>query len=556
METDYNWRTLLEKDRQFKEIFLTKNNDQEKEKQSKIEAVFEQRAKHIERLGQQLHSGIFTDKLWVLEANLKKLGQKSEIYSKIEDYGNLYEQLLEFDRKMSCLEHLLESCTQQQHCVPLDTLVPLEESDLLEAKIFRQVQQTVQNGDVEGLRQVIDDKTMPDSGKEFLLHYRRFEHGWSVIHSAASGGHIGMIEFLIELAGGDRLEMLMLESKVNGDKPIHVAIEHRKERCALEMLDIEPQLATNGTITNDDGFNLLQLAARFNLPNLAGKLISKYKMDRDLGSDESKTPPLVIAGQNGSLETLMILLNQGANIAKVRASDRLSVLHAACKSGHFEIVEKIVTMEPQSLSWKDGNGRLPIYYSIESHSANGQHDQIVEFLISKSKLTQLIPVVVWVVHFGRLTALELLYQRKVIERGEWIGLLYTAVERKHAAVADFIMNFIATDEQSLKVLRHCSLLHLASANGLLEVVKRLVQDFNVDVGAKAAHGETALMQAVKHDRYKVAEFLLSCGAPVDVCDNSGRNLMQLADEIASNAMVEMLSKAKGNTHLVRQLFHH
>ena len=71
-------------------------------------------------------------------------------------------------------------------------------------------------------------------------------------------------------------------------------------------------------------------------------------------------------------------------------------------------------------------------------------------------------------------------------------------------------------------------LHLASANGFIEVVKYLVDELHCDVNAKNKSLSTPLTWAAFNGQKKVVEFLLEKGADFDLKNNNGKKPSQLA----------------------------
>ena len=71
-------------------------------------------------------------------------------------------------------------------------------------------------------------------------------------------------------------------------------------------------------------------------------------------------------------------------------------------------------------------------------------------------------------------------------------------------------------------------LHLASANGFIEVVKYLVNELHCDVNAKNKSLSTPLSWAAFNGQKKVVEFLLEKGADFDIKNKNGKKPSELA----------------------------
>ena len=71
-------------------------------------------------------------------------------------------------------------------------------------------------------------------------------------------------------------------------------------------------------------------------------------------------------------------------------------------------------------------------------------------------------------------------------------------------------------------------LHLASANGFIEVVKYLVNELHCDINAKNKSLSTPLSWAAFNGHKSVVEFLLEKGADFDVKNVNGKKPSELA----------------------------
>ena len=71
-------------------------------------------------------------------------------------------------------------------------------------------------------------------------------------------------------------------------------------------------------------------------------------------------------------------------------------------------------------------------------------------------------------------------------------------------------------------------LHLASANGFIEVVKYLVDELHCDINAKNKSLSTPLTWAAFNGQKKVVEFLLEKGVDFDVKNSNGKKPSELA----------------------------
>ena len=94
-------------------------------------------------------------------------------------------------------------------------------------------------------------------------------------------------------------------------------------------------------------------------------------------------------------------------------------------------------------------------------------------------------------------------------------------------------------------------LHLASANGQIEIVKFLLHN-GADIDCKTYSGTTALHVAIQHGQYKMAKFLIANGAEVNLTTSKGETALYFAVMTDCDKMVQLLLQNDADPAMGRQ----
>jgi ankyrin repeat protein len=105
---------------------------------------------------------------------------------------------------------------------------------------------------------------------------------------------------------------------------------------------------------------------------------------------------------------------------------------------------------------------------------------------------------------------------------------------------------------TLKDSNEKTLLHLCAPNNM-ELVKKLVTEYGIDVNAKDGDGRTPLYSFMRgtvtlQDEEipeKIVEFLMSKGADINVVDNKGKTLLHAATDTDNDRMIRFLIEKVG-----------
>lgn len=158
--------------------------------------------------------------------------------------------------------------------------------------------------------------------------------------------------------------------------PLHVAILNRKIETVRELVQI-PELLE---IADEDGRKPIHYAARYgNLEML--KIFANY-LDLNV-TDQSLKTPLHYAAETGNKDTVMYLIQRGANI-KQQDNLGFNALHYAANSMNLELIKWIVENTDIDINQVDKKGRSALFNLIVDYEAGTeQKERIISYLIDK-----------------------------------------------------------------------------------------------------------------------------------------------------------------------------
>jgi len=236
--------------------------------------------------------------------------------------------------------------------------------------------------------------------------------------------------------------------------------------------------------------------------------ISSGKQIKERGNDMSQ---IISAAKIGDTNTILTLLNKGANVDEKDEYGETALMHAAY-NGHNKTVKLLVEYGAK-IDIKDNNNQTALHFA----ALNG-HKEIVDILINKG---------------ADINAKESNYGQTP---------LFLATKNGHEKIVLQLLNLkgIEVNEPGTTPL-------IAAANkGYIGIVKALLGKGS-DINAVDQDGKTALMHAANCGHIKLVELLLENGANINMKDGRGFDPFDFAIMGGHDEIAMLLKSRKGTS---------
>ncbi|XP_024871481.1 uncharacterized protein LOC112454357 isoform X3 [Temnothorax curvispinosus] len=393
--------------------------------------------------------------------------------------------------------------------------------------------------------------------------------GFTPLHVAAKGGHLELVNFLLQNkadvnarndmystplhgAASNCLEVvsaLILNGanvnarSISGITPLHCAVDYGHEKIVNILLEH----GANVNAVDIDNETPLILAAIYGHEEIV-KTLLKSKANANIANVASMTP-LHFAAQNGHLGIVVALLK---HIFDICAKDRNNItpLYCTAKSSHKEISELLIEKEAK-INAKTNNNVTPL-----CTAALKGHKNVIHLLIDKETEVNVknndgcTPL-----HLAALNdhkdIVKLLIESKKTEvdaiTDDGITPLHMAVVKGHKDIVDLLIKSKKA-EVDAKTYNGNTLLHLAATKGHKDIVDLLIEN-QAKVNATAKDDSTPLHLAALEGHKGIVDLLIKNKAKVDAKTNNGNTPLHLAAFNGHKDIVDLLIKnqAKVNT---------
>ncbi|XP_061189952.1 uncharacterized protein LOC133197762 [Saccostrea echinata] len=295
----------------------------------------------------------------------------------------------------------------------------------------------------------------------------------------------------------------------------------------------------------------------------------------NLNSADTFNPKLLfVASENGYIETVEQLVNQGADVS-IYNDDKITPLYLASQNGHMEIVQYLIEHGANvniydienvtPLSMASQNGHTEIVKHLIEHGANvnistdknvtpllkasqNGHMEIIQYLIEHGANVNIYNI-------KNVTPLYMASQnghteivKHLIEHGANVNIyniknvtpLYMASQNGHTEIVKHLIEHGAN--VNIYNIENVTPLSMASQNGHTEIVKHLIEH-GADVNISTDKNVTSLLKASQNGHMEIVQYLIEHGANVNIYNIENVTPLSMASQ-------------NGHTEIVKHLIEH
>ncbi|GCB25504.1 ankyrin-1 [Aspergillus awamori] len=346
---------------------------------------------------------------------------------------------------------------------------------------------------------------------------------------AADRGSIEMVRLLVECG------WYVNEVDVEGRTPIHCAAENGHDPVVQVLLTNE-QLDVNAR-DHRKSTALHEAAWKGHLA-VANLLLTKPNIDINV-EDRYGCTPLWYATRHGHHNVALRLLEESNVIVNAvcrfqTMPEKSTSLHHAVNCNATLTVQRLLVRTALNPNITDDCGRTPL--CCASHAGNLP---MVELLLGRSDVrvnaaekSEQPPL--WsAASQGHIQVVERLLQCGDIDInqgwGPYSSPLLAAITRGHSDVAMRLLNCVPRPDVNARTYLGDSALSLAAREGHVDVVARLLEDWQTDRNGADRQGRTALWWAARAGQARIVQRLLEDDRVlVNVLDNDGVDAVDAA----------------------------
>ncbi|XP_067667459.1 serine/threonine-protein phosphatase 6 regulatory ankyrin repeat subunit A-like [Haliotis asinina] len=327
-------------------------------------------------------------------------------------------------------------------------------------------------------------------------------NGDNILHWVCTGGHVEMVKYVLSLNFTD------INSKgKNGKTPIMVAaiMGHK------QVFDLVMSKGGGASRVDTKGDNILHWACRGGHAEMVKYIISQNFTDINSRGHYGRTP-IMVAAVKGHRGVFDLVMSKGGDPSGVdRNGD--NILHWVCTGGHVEMVKYVLSLNFTDINSKGKNGKTPIMVA-----AIMGHKQVFDLVMSKGGDASRVDrkgdnILHWACRGGHAEMLKYIISQNFTDinsRGHYgrTPIMVAAVQG-YRGVFDLVMS--NGGNASLVDTNGDNILHLASWQGHVLMVKHILSKTVIDVNAKDKRGYTAKMLVKKGKRKKMYDLLTLLG---------------------------------------------
>ena len=354
---------------------------------------------------------------------------------------------------------------------------------------------------------------------------------WSLLHSAAEGGDVSIIEIILS----DGIEVNSKDSF--GATPLMIAAT----KCKKEAVDFLLSKGADPSLTTNTGRNSLHAAAEGGDVSIVETMLS-HDIPLD-STDNDGITSLMIAAALNNIETVKILFSKGAD-PLLKSNEGRTALFFTALGGHTDVI-KLILSYGLEIDSRDDKGLTTLMVAAECANF-----QAVSCLLENGANPQLRSNDGWSpLHFAS-KADDAAIIKTLLSAGADVNVqsasitlmtpLMVAIKEKKMEAIKCLLKNRADPLVESGLLRFSSLffaLYGDPESTVLCIIKAMLSS-GLDVNAQSSSGCTALMCAAFLNKREVFDFLLSNEGDLSVKDNDGRTVLHHASEGGDITIIE------------------
>ncbi|XP_071099028.1 uncharacterized protein [Haliotis cracherodii] len=317
----------------------------------------------------------------------------------------------------------------------------------------------------------------------------------------------------------------------NGQTPVMCALLSGRK----DIFDLLVSKKADITLTDDDNNSLLHVASRVNDASLLLPLVPKFESN---SRGKHGWTPLMKAAVHGHMDVFPLFLHTVDFTLK--DDNNNNALHLACHGGNVSIVELL--LPKFDINSRGNKGWTPVmcaaYKGVES---------VFKLLVSKrADLRLRDDKNNSVLHLACLGGNISIVKDLLARPGTDINCLgshgRTAIMITALAAEPALFQLLLSKKANIRLTDddNSTVLHHACNGGDPSIVNYLISKFNIDASGK--HGRTPVMVAAWAGRKVVFDLLVKQNADLTLTDEYNDNVLHLACQGGSTAIVEWLVK--------------
>ncbi|CAG8385864.1 unnamed protein product [Penicillium salamii] len=296
-------------------------------------------------------------------------------------------------------------------------------------------------------------------------------------------------------------------------------------------------------VTDSDGYTPLHWAFGAHQIIVAQKLLDKGANWECRDPEENRTP-LSLAAEDGFVDIIELLLNNGADVESRDETGR-TPLSWAVENGHLNVTELLLENGANTES-QDKTGRIILSWAVK-----GGFVDIIELLIKngtklESRDQSGRTSFSWAVENRFLDTIQLLLNNGAeLESRDETGRtpLFRAAENGHLDVMELLFENGANTESQDKTGR--IILSWAVKGGFVDIIELLIKN-GTKLESRDQSGRTSFSWAAEYGFWGSIELLINNGANVESRDETGRTPLSWAVKCRDGLNVEIFLEKGAN----------